>query len=299
MEALAGGLAGLQSVGNELRSLLHARIADFLPYFIFFCLVSFLCERALPLYSAGVFDACARKRAREGKPLPTDALALAAARARMAAGVRTSVVSSLMAAYVAALSLYGLLSPATSAALRADLGAETPLSRHVCNVAVAFFLWDLLYCWEDAVFIVHGLACLAVFTGALRPFLHHMALVTLLFEASTPFLHARRALIDMDLTDNAWFFFANHGFSATFFLARIAHGLWACGLWWLQVEAARASGALAAERAPMVRMYQALCLLLSGLNVFWFFFKIAPNYCAVRRPAPKAAAAKKGGKKGE
>lgn len=281
-------MEGLVSVLAELRTLLHERCLDFLPYFAFYCFLSELLT-ALPSYFPGIYDFCAAKEARGGSPLPKDATALAAARARLATGMRTSVVASIMALHVSLGALYGLLSPSVMDALRHNLEAEVPLTRHLCNVAVGYFLWDLTYCWNDgAVYVVHGVACLAVFAGALRPFLHHMALVTLLFEASTPFMHLRRILIDSDEASGLVFSLVHHAFAATFFASRIAHGLFACALWWREVEGALASGSLGAERAPMVRMYQALCLLLCGLNMFWFFAKILPGYLLGRKDKDKA-----------
>ena len=97
-----------------------------------------------------------------------------------------------------------------------------------------------------------------------------MAMVTLLFESSTIFLHARLTLIEAKAATGPLFAVAQLGFVASFFASRIAHGLWACGNWWLALEAGLAQSAIPADRVPIVRMYQALCALLSGLNVYWF-----------------------------
>ena len=299
---MAGALAAVAGILDELRSLLHERVLDYSPFFFFYCALCELAGRVVPYLFPAVYDFCGAKAARDGAPLPTDAAGLAAARARLAVSMRTAVVASTMALHVSLGSLYGLLSPATAGALRHSLQAESPLTRHLCSVAVGYFLWDLLYCWDGLVFIVHGVACLAVFAGSLRPFLHHMAMVTLLFEASTPLLHLRRIMIDSDAADSVWYPLVNGAFSATFFAARIAHGLYACGLWWVEVEAALATGGLAPDRLPMVRMYQVLCLLLSGLNVYWFVAKIVPGHLrqrsprAAKQPVGKASRAAKAGK---
>ena len=294
---MADALAALAALLDELRGLLHERVLDYIPYFFFYTALCELAGRVLPALHPAIYDFAGRKQT-----LPADAAGLAAARARLAVSMRTAVVASAMALHVSLGSLYGLLSPATASALRHSLEAEVPLTRHLCSVAVGYFLWDLLYCWDGLVFIVHGVACLAVFAGALRPFLHHMALVTLLFEASTPLLHLRRIMIDSNATDNAWYPLVNGAFSATFFAARIAHGLYACARWWVEVEAALATGGLAPDRLPMVRMYQVLCLLLSGLNVYWFVAKIVPGHLrqrsprAAKQPVGKAGRAAKAGK---
>jgi hypothetical protein len=254
-------LSSLSIIGSELISLWTLHWRDFLPYLILYSVLSHLVDALLP--TAWV-DALGRK----DKDKPQEGKALQRWRRSKTVVARTRIVSTFMAIHVAVLSLYGLtLGPAIG-----SFTAGTPLTTHLVHVAVGFFFWDVLYCWDQGVlFLVHGLACVAVFSGALRPFLHHMALVTLLFEASTPFLHARKTLIDCDMAQGWMFDIAQYGFVATFFLSRIAHGLWACTIWWLGVEGALRDGSLEPSREPMVRMYQCLCLLLCGLNCYWFY----------------------------
>jgi hypothetical protein len=111
-----------------------------------------------------------------------------------------------------------------------------------------------------------------------------MAMVTLLFESSTVFMHARLSLIEAKATAGPLFAVAQFGFVGAFFLSRIAHGLWACGKWWLAMDASVAAGAVAAERVPVVRMYQALCGLLSGLNVYWFALIVLAAVTVSKKP---------------
>jgi hypothetical protein len=284
---MEAALHSIVALGDDLRGLLQLHFVDYLPYFLLYCCLSILVQHVLPALQPSLYDFLLAKRLSEGKLQPS---AVAAARPELASGFRTSVVASVMALHVSSVALYGLLSADTAAVLRHDFLAQTPLSRHLCLVAVAYFLWDLAFCWQDGpVFVVHGLACLAVFTGGMSPLFGRMAMVTLLFEASTPFLHARRILIDSGCTGSLWFHASNHLFGATFFATRIAHGVWACAVWWVEVDAALASGALPPRMAPLARMFQALCFLLTGLNLFWFTFKISPSYCA----PSKAKAAKK------
>ena len=73
-----------------------------------------------------------------------------------------------MAVWVSALSLYGLLSPSIGGKLQGEFYAATPLTTHLCHVAVGYFIWDLLVCYDQGLeFVVHGLACLCVFAGAM------------------------------------------------------------------------------------------------------------------------------------
>lgn len=95
-----------------------------------------------------------------------------------------------------------------------------------------------------------------------------MAGVCLLFEASTPFMHARLSLIAADAAKGPLFSVVQLLFAATFFATRIAYGYWRCLLWWISVERLLAAGAI--HSVPMLRVYQAACIFLCGLNGFWF-----------------------------
>ena len=240
----------------ELYDLAAANVSSYGGYLLFYIVLSHVIDATIP--NSFLDKLCSKER---GKALDVDKL-----RQTKRISARTSIVASVMAIHVSSLALYGLvLGP------KLDFNSETPLTRHLVNVAVGFFMWDVLYCWDQGwMFLVHGVAALAVFTGALRPFLHGMALVTLFYEVSTPFLHARKTLIDCNMTQGWGFTIAQYGFAISFFISRIVHGLYACCVWWIAMENDMASGAIAPERVPISRMYQCLCLLLSGLNCYWF-----------------------------
>lgn len=57
-------------------------------------------------------------------------------------------------------------------------------------------------------------------------------------------------------------------FVALFFLSRIVNGYWACYWWWQDVTALLASNR--AHSPPIVVGYMVCCILLCGLNGFWF-----------------------------
>lgn len=173
----------------------------------------------------------------------------------------------LMAVVVSSLSAWTLL---TAPELERDFYLTTPVTSILVRVAVAFFVWDVYVCcteWAGWAYLAHACACLLVFAAALKPTLHYMAAVTLLFEASTPFLHARRAMIQAQSASGPLFQAVQLAFAASFFLARIGVGYWKCGVWWLQTNAVVASGG--AHNPAIFRMYQALCLFLCGLNGWW------------------------------
>ena len=225
-------------------------------------------EFLIPAVVPNVYDVLGERKLKgDGSARPSRA-----ALARMA---RNALVASAMAVYVSVLSMVGLLAP-SAVALRADFYSETLLSRHLVNVSVAFFLYDGVVVPLDGagcVFFVHGIACLLIFTGGLHPFLHHMGMVVLLFEASTPLLHARAALINSGRGAGAAFLAVQAAFVAVFITVRVLVGWSACWAWWWAAEALVARGA--AHDVPIVRMYQAVCLLLCTLNGWWAMAMVA------------------------
>jgi uncharacterized protein YjeT (DUF2065 family) len=107
---------------------------------------------------------------------------------------------------------------------------------------------------------------------SLQPFLHYMALVTLLFEASTPFLHARDALLKAGLHESPLFAAANWCFLLSFAASRVLFGLYAIfapGQWWSAMEALVARGDARLRGVSVVRVYQVCAVLLSALNLVW------------------------------
>lgn len=181
------------------------------------------------------------------------------------------VVCISMAVAVTVLSIQTLLSP-EAATLQSDFFAVTPTTTVLVKLAVAFFCWDLYVClteWAGWAYLGHALACLCVFTCALRPMLHYMAAVTLLYEASTPFLHLRLGMIQSDAATGPLFHVVQLAFALSFVLARIVIGYWKCWTWWWQVETFLSSASAAGVTPAVLRMYQAACLFLSALNGWW------------------------------
>ena len=159
------------------------------------------------------------------------------------------------------------------------------------RVAAAYFAYDVatLALWDrgdtEPVFLLHGALCLWVFACSLQPFLHYMGLVTLLFELSTPFLHARLALIAAGRGGGALFGAANWLFAGSFVGARVLFGCWAIfapGQWWWQMEALLARGDARLHGASVVRAYQACAVMLSALNLLWTA-KIAAGCARTRK----------------
>jgi hypothetical protein len=153
----------LAAIAAEVYACLTLHAHSYLPYLAFYFALDWAVRFGAPLFlGAPCFDALLAKEA------PAEA-ALAGARLKLHRRVSQRVVAVVMALHVSALSLYGLLAPSISAPLQADvLGGSSPLTKHLCEVAVAYFLWDCLTCFDQGIeFAVHGVACLIVFACAL------------------------------------------------------------------------------------------------------------------------------------
>lgn len=259
-------VSGARDVALELQKQFLENYKEIMPYTALWFGLQMIVQYVIPAIIPSAFDWLGRKKG------TTD-------RSVLAADAAIKLVATAHAMYVAVFAMVGMLD-ASAASLQTDLYSSTPLTRQLVTVACSYFVWDAVVCimqrWELP-YHLHAWACLAVFLAANRPFLHYMALVTLFFEASTPFLHGRAALIDAGLSNTTLFTLCNYAFGALFFIARLVIGWSACYAWWWDVEALVASGGMASRSHPVavVRMYQVCCLLLCGLNGYWFWLIIS------------------------
>ncbi|KAF7338063.1 TLC domain-containing protein [Mycena venus] len=94
-------------------------------------------------------------------------------------------------------------------------------------VAAAYFLWDLMdavWNFEDVGFVLHGLACFAIYFLSFQPFLAYYASRCLMWEASTFFLNIHWALDKMNLTGGALQLVNGVCLILTFFSVRLMYG---------------------------------------------------------------------------
>lgn len=113
-----------------------------------------------------------------------------------------------------------------------------------------------------------------------------MSQVVLLFEASTPFLHARKFMLQAGYTTGAWatpFMVVQASFAVAFFVSRILVGYVLVGAWALDLVAGLQAGTL--HNPSVVKLYLGMSTALCALNGFWFF-QIAQ--AAVRGSTPGA-----------
>lgn len=107
-----------------------------------------------------------------------------------------------------------------------------------------------------------------------------MGLVTLLYEASTPFLHTRKLLIQANYTKGIFFTITTNGFALSFFASRIVYGLYKCwypGQWNSQMmELLQDKND--SHNPHIIYMYQVCCVALSLLNIYWMYAILAAGF---------------------
>ena len=134
----------LWAIAAEVLSCLTAHFYSYLPYLIFYFALDFAIRFGAPLLLGASY--CDALLLRD----PPPAAALPAARLKLHRRVSQRVVAVVMALHVSSLSLYGLLTPAISAPLQADpFHGRSPLTQHLVEVAVAYFIWDTLTCFDQ------------------------------------------------------------------------------------------------------------------------------------------------------
>jgi len=179
----------------------------------------------------------------------------------------TRVVSMIHAIIVVPLAFKYLTLPGLSEPRERAFGWEERIgSLH--GIACGYFLWDIVDAvlhFESVGFVLHGIACLAVFGLSYRPFLAYYGPRFLLWELSTPFLNLN------------WFFERSYlkgtkvqlinglALLASFFSARLLYGTYMSYNFYTTIIYNRDD-----IPTPLFWTYTFGNLLLNGLNWFWF-----------------------------
>ncbi|CAK5277323.1 unnamed protein product [Mycena citricolor] len=135
-------------------------------------------------------------------------------------------------------------------------------------IAVAYFLWDAIdaiYNFESVGFVLHGVACTAIYLCAFKPFLAYYAARCLLWETSTIFLNNHWALDKMNRTGGTMQLLNGVFLISSFFLVRLMYGGYTSYHFFVTLHRYRdqipLAGAIAIGSGN---------ILLQGLNWFWF-----------------------------
>jgi len=187
-----------------------------------------------------------------------------------------------------------------------------PAAELIFSLSTGYFLWDTLTCifggWGIG-FIAHGIACTFVYASALYPFLHYWGLFFLLYELSTPFLHARWMALQFGMHKSSPRLFAviQYTFVIAFVLVRLVAGSYSSYFWWCEMLSLLNGSYRAGGIGPIIPNHSSLVvytyllanIILNGLNWFWFSQIIAvksgkPSTVAKENVITEAAAAATG-----
>lgn len=182
------------------------------------------------------------------------------------------VVATVHAAGVCAVIIPQLLNP-DQEHVEDPIFGSNDFSKLLFHVSCGYFYFDLYMCitenWGFA-YTFHGVACSLVFMSVQYPFLHWYGMVFLLYELSTPLLHARWVLIKGGYTKGLLYPIVQYGFAAAFFVARIAVG-WTVSatMLWPDVLNYLSSGNV--HSFPITYLILFANLSLNTLNGYWFW----------------------------
>lgn len=135
-------------------------------------------------------------------------------------------------------------------------------------VAVGHFMWDAADAsinFIDIGFLIHGFACMILYSLTFRPFVAYYAPRFLLWELSTPFLNVHWILDKLNMTGSNLQFINGIVLLATFFCARIAYGWYLSYHFWGTLIETWGQVPL-----PIVGFLALGNVTLNTLNLIWF-----------------------------
>jgi len=140
---------------------------------------------------------------------------------------------------------------------------------YVHAIASGYFLWDALdaiFNFIDPGYVVHGLACLAIYTMSFKPFVAYYGTRCLLWEASTFFLNNHWLLDKTGRTGTRLQLINGFFLLGTFFSVRMMYGGYISIQFLLILKSVWREIPLA-----YTLLYGLGNFVLQGLNWFWFY----------------------------
>lgn len=141
----------------------------------------------------------------------------------------------------------------------------------VYSASTGYFLWDTVVSIQGYMqgagigFVIHGVVCFFVYLFSLRPYLQFYAPVFLMFELSTPFLHALWALDTFGYESSTLRVIIGVCLVSSYFMARIVFGFYQSYFFYIDTFSI-------SHRVPGFLLYFYACanVILCTLNLYWF-----------------------------
>jgi hypothetical protein len=143
-----------------------------------------------------------------------------------------------------------------------------PDASFLLAIAVGYFIWDALESivhFSEVGFVVHGVACLAIFTFATRPFGHYYIVRFLLWEVSTIFLNINWFLDKTGKTGSRLQLVNGIALLSTFFCVRLVWGGKMSYDFFVSLN-----GVYTQLPLVYILVYGVSNVMLQGLNWLWF-----------------------------
>ncbi|KAF8559660.1 DUF887-domain-containing protein [Imleria badia] len=148
-----------------------------------------------------------------------------------------------------------------------------PDANFLLAIAVGYFIWDALESilhFSEVGFVVHGVACLTIFTLATRPFVHYYVVRFLFWEVSTIFLNLNWFLDKTGKTGSRLQLVNGIALLGSFFCVRLVWGGKMSYDFFVTLN-----GVYTELPLVYIMVYGTSNLMLQGLNWFWFTKMIA------------------------
>ena len=154
---------------------------------------------------------------------------------------------------------------------------STPTSRVITLISAGHFAWDVCCAIRDLpeegwAFVGHGFSALGLYTAAAlsEGAWNFWAQGYYLWEMSTPFVHSRFALVNLNLKKSVYFTVCSYAVFLSFFFARILWGGYLTAFFWWATNQSL-TGKLS-NPAPVWFVWYArgANVFMNGLNVWWF-----------------------------
>ncbi|PLW23306.1 hypothetical protein PCASD_10957 [Puccinia coronata f. sp. avenae] len=189
------------------------------------------------------------------------------------------VVAWVHAFYATSIAFYVLRNPQQFLSIHHDkLFGYDRQAMNYLSISTGYFLWDILVSLKLTLnrggigFLLHAISCFIAFLYSIKPFCGYFGFAFLLWEASTIFLNPHWFFDKVGMSGSKAQLFNGVALLVVFFFSRLVLGNYTSyQLFMLSFE----DGVRQKAGARLLNTIRILDLLLSGLNMFWFYQMIS------------------------
>lgn len=213
----------------------------------------------------------------------------------------TRVVAWIHAFYATAIAAYVLLNPLQFPQIHQDkLFGYHPRAMDYLSISTGYFLWDVLVSLKLTFskggigFLIHAISCFVAFLYSIKPFGGYFGFAFLLWEASTIFLNPHWFFDKIGMSGSKAQLCNGVALLLTFFFSRLVLGNYTS----YQLFVLSFQDGVSQKAGPrLLNTIRILDLLLSGLNVYWFYQMIASVQNRFVDPSKSSSRSSSGRKK--